>query len=121
MNVIKRLKWPTSYPLLDVNTGVYQHLRHSYPIESIQIRNRQPIHNLHLPPQLVQRHLRVLRTQLARLLVRHKHKVIPEQGMPLRHVILLRDFRIGLADVNGQGILDAEDGIGGFIGVAAEV
>jgi hypothetical protein len=41
--------------------------------------------------------------------------------MALGDIILLRDFRTSLADVNGEGILDTEDGIGGFVGVIAEV
>lgn len=103
--------------IFDFSTGVYS----TSTIESIQIRNRQPIHNLHLPPKLVQRNLRVLRPQLACLGVRHKHKVISKQGMAFRHVILLRNLRISLADVNGQRILDSEDRVRCFVWITAEV
>lgn len=101
---------------------VQGHIQHpQYPTQSVKIRNRQPIHNFHLPSQLVQRDLRVLGPQFARLSIRHKHKVIREQRMALWHIILLRDLSISLADINSQGIFDAKDSVRGFIGVAAEV
>jgi len=41
--------------------------------------------------------------------------------MALRDVIFLGDLWPRLADVNGEGILDTEDGIGGFIRVIAKI
>lgn len=87
----------------------------------IQIRHRQPIHNLHLTAQLVQGRLGMLRTQLARLGIGHEYKVISKQRVALGHLVFLCNLRSSLANIDGKGILDAEDGVGCFIGVAAQV
>jgi hypothetical protein len=41
--------------------------------------------------------------------------------MALRDVILLGNLRSSLANINDEGILDTEDGIGGFVGIVTEV
>lgn len=41
--------------------------------------------------------------------------------MALRHAVLARDLRARLADVHGEGVLDSEDRVGGFIGVVTQV
>lgn len=87
----------------------------------IQIRHRQSIHDLHLATKSIKRNLGVLRAQLARLGIGNKDEVIGEQSMALGDIILLGDLRSSLAKVNGERILDAEDGIGGLIGIIAEV
>ena len=87
----------------------------------IQIRHRQSIHDLHLPTKSIKRNLGVLRAQLARLDIGNEYEVISEQSMALGDIILLGDLRSSLANVNDERILDAEDGIGGFVGIIAEV
>lgn len=88
---------------------------------SIQIRNRQSIHNLDFPTQLIQCLLRSLVAQPAGLFLGDEDKVIRHQMDALLHVVLLRESSVDFAQVDNEGVLDAEDGVRGLVGVVAEV
>lgn len=90
-------------------------------VDSIQIRHRQPIHNLHFPPQLVQRNLRVAIAQRTGLCLGDEDKVVGEQPCALGDVVFGGEVGVDFAEVDDEGVFDAEDGVGAFVGVVAEV
>jgi hypothetical protein len=90
-------------------------------IQLVQLGHRQPVHHLDLPPQPVQGLLRVLLPQRRRLRVGHQHKVVRQQRMVLGDVVLAGILGPGLANVDSQRVLDAEDGVGGFVRVIAKI
>lgn len=96
-------------------------LRSPYHTSLIQVWHRQPINNLNLPTQLIQRNLGIVRAQLASLLIGNKHKVVSEQSMAFRNIILLRQLRSNLSNINNERILYTEDCIGCFVRIVSEV
>lgn len=62
-----------------------------------------------------------MRTQLFRLFVGDKHKVICKESMALGDIIFPSDLRVRLTNFYSQGILNAEDRIRCFIRVISEI
>jgi hypothetical protein len=79
------------------------------------------INQLNRPPKLLQRLQRILIPQLLRLLPSHKHKIMLQQLGPLFNTILFCGSRVDGGEVHDEGLFDAEDGVGGFVGVVADV
>lgn len=79
------------------------------------------VHQLHLQPKLLHGVHRVLVAQLFRLLVGDEHKVVLEEKHALLDTVLLRRLGIDGAEVDNEALLNAEDGVGGFVGVSPHV
>lgn len=60
---------------------------------------------------------------LARLILGGEHEVVPQQLRVWRYGVLLREagYVADLAQIDDEGLLDAEDGVRGLVWVAAEV
>ena len=79
------------------------------------------IHQLHPPSQVLERLHGILIPKRTGLLFRCEHKVPPDHLAVRRLAELLRRFAINVLGGDNQGALDAEDRIGSFIRVVAEV
>jgi hypothetical protein len=59
--------------------------------------------------------------QLTTLGLRDEDKVIRQQPRTPGNIVFRSETGIDFAQVDDQGVFDAEDGVGGFVGVVTEV
>lgn len=79
------------------------------------------IHQLEVEPQPLERVGGQLVPQVGRLLLRGEDKVLPQQPAALADAVLGRRGGVDPVQVDDQALLDAEDGVGGLVGVASEI
>ena len=87
----------------------------------VNIRHRQPLHNLDPPSQLLQRRLRILRPQICTRLLTYKNEIVGHQRRALRDSVLLHLVSGDFRQRDGQRSFDAEYRVTGLVGVAFEV
>jgi len=87
----------------------------------VYIWHRQALIELHLPALRLHGSHSLVLTQLAGLVIADQHKVVRDGLAALLDAVLLRLLRSHCSEVNEQTLLDAEDGIGCLVRVAAEV
>lgn len=88
---------------------------------SVQLRYGQPLHDLHPPSQLFERGCTVFASEVKALLIRDENKVISQELCALWDVVFLGSCFVGFAEFDDETVLDAEDCVGGLVGVVFEV
>ena len=79
------------------------------------------IQQLHMSPQGPQSLQRILVPQSLRLLLLHQHEIMFEHFASFLHAVSLGGGRVCGDEIDDEGLLDAEDRVGCFVGGVADV